>query len=284
MAIFRSLLLSMFLLAFTHCANRTADLNTVVLDEGDTRAMRLIDGDMLVEESQLSVGTDGNDVSASRAGRNLYQISARHWANGIIPISFAPNINNVQKELVFAACAKWSQTANIRCREARSSDYNNYLRVIKGGLGCYASYGRPNDGPALMNLNDHMPVSQTLPQGTCMQLGIVMHEFGHILGMIHEHSRPDRDNYIRILTENMDLPCDSVQAKFKTSEVVRVGENYDYRSIMHYTRFQCSKNRKETIVPREDLGDYKLGDSVIKTARLSTADGVYARDVYGKKK
>ena len=37
----------------------------------------------------------------------------------------------------------------------------------------------------------------------CEYKGIVQHEIFHALGRIHEHSRPDRDSYVRIHEENI---------------------------------------------------------------------------------
>ena len=37
----------------------------------------------------------------------------------------------------------------------------------------------------------------------CELTGVVMHEMFHALGRWHEHSRPDRDLYIRISYENI---------------------------------------------------------------------------------
>ena len=37
----------------------------------------------------------------------------------------------------------------------------------------------------------------------CMTLGDIAHEIMHVLGFAHEHVRPDRDQYITILWDNI---------------------------------------------------------------------------------
>ncbi|KAH7983437.1 hypothetical protein HPB52_012049 [Rhipicephalus sanguineus] len=37
----------------------------------------------------------------------------------------------------------------------------------------------------------------------CMGLGQVVHEFLHALGFFHEHSRPDRDEYVDVVWDNI---------------------------------------------------------------------------------
>lgn len=37
----------------------------------------------------------------------------------------------------------------------------------------------------------------------CMSLGDIVHEIMHVLGFPHEHMRPDRDQYITILWDNI---------------------------------------------------------------------------------
>lgn len=35
------------------------------------------------------------------------------------------------------------------------------------------------------------------------QMGNIMHELGHVIGLHHEHRRPDRDDFVKIDTENI---------------------------------------------------------------------------------
>jgi hypothetical protein len=78
----------------------------------------------------------------------------------------------------------------------------------------------------------------------CMFKGIVIHELMHALGVYHEHSRIDRDNYIKINMENIENEHES---KF----VIYNGETflspYDIYSIMHYDSYAFSKNGLPTI-------------------------------------
>lgn len=60
------------------------------------------------------------------------------------------------------------------------------------------------------------------------------HEFGHCIGLTHEHNRPDRDLYIKINWENIQSNCsrffDIEENPFY--DVTKI--EYDYNSIMHY--------------------------------------------------
>ncbi len=70
-----------------------------------------------------------------------------------------------------------------------------------------------------------------------------MHEVGHAIGFWHEQSRPDRDQYIDIIWNNIENDISSrYQFKQRThQEVNSRGSEYDYDSIMHYEKTAFGK-------------------------------------------
>ena len=75
----------------------------------------------------------------------------------------------------------------------------------------------------------------------------------HTLGYEHEHNRPDRDNYIKILWKNIG---DEDKVQFRVMENNTnsdMGIKYDYGSIMHYAENEFAKNMTgKTIITKED--------------------------------
>lgn len=70
-----------------------------------------------------------------------------------------------------------------------------------------------------------------------------MHELGHALGFIHEHSRPDRDSFVQIRYENVKNGMASQFNKFPANLINLHGVKYDYKSIMHYGPYVSAGKR-----------------------------------------
>ena len=68
----------------------------------------------------------------------------------------------------------------------------------------------------------------------CGSQRTILHEICHALGMWHEQSRPDRDEYVAVMEENIEEGHEKNFLKRNDFEVDSQGAVYDYASIMHY--------------------------------------------------
>ncbi|XP_062912869.1 low choriolytic enzyme-like isoform X2 [Mobula hypostoma] len=114
--------------------------------------------------------------------------------------------------------------------------------------GCSASVGRVG-GMQLILLN-----RQCLEKGK----GVVEHELMHSLGFWHEHTRSDRDKYIKIEWKNV---WPGYEHNFLKKNTNNLKSKYDYGSILHYSRTAFSRNGQPTLTPLVDT-DAVIGQRV----------------------
>lgn len=86
----------------------------------------------------------------------------------------------------------------------------------------------------------------------CPDRGQIAHEFLHALGFFHEHSRPDRDEYVDIKWDNI-LDGAAKNFELKSATVAdTLGQEYDYQSVMHYPYNTYAKDSNlPTIVAKD---------------------------------
>ena len=109
-----------------------------------------------------------------------------------------------------------------------------------------------------------------------------MHEFGHVIGLNHEHSRSDRDQYVKIHSENI---IHGVGHNFEKINDYEKSTPYDYYSIMHYgirdygIRDRGTDKNKITIEILKKPDDINI-ESIGARRKLSEEDVTWVNKLY----
>ena len=105
---------------------------------------------------------------------------------------------------------------------------------------------------------------------------MVLHELGHAIGFFHEHSRPDRDDHIKVIHENVQPDLTYNFHKRPSSQVNDYGTPYDMNSIMHYGQRAYGIQNKITIKSINPAYQGTIG----KREHLSFHDVMLANRIY----
>lgn len=195
------------------------------------QGLAIFEGDILLG----SVDEQGI-VKGNLRGRGLGRSDTfGRWPDGIVPYLAPTNSTPQLQKKIQQAMDHWMEETSItfveRTKENRG-DYPNFLRFDKSN-GC-ASYVGMRGGEQPIMVSD------------ACSMGSIVHELGHALGLFHEHTRPDRDNYARVDWDQI-VPGKEINYNILTAGVENLGP-YDYGSIMHYGEYYFSATGEKTII------------------------------------
>merc|ERR1739838_893812 len=75
---------------------------------------------------------------------------------------------------------------------------------------------------------------------SCIKRGNILHEIMHVLGFAHEQARPDRDEHVQVLWDNIPKKSRINFAKETGKVWDSFNSPYDVKSLMHYGSFYFS--------------------------------------------
>nr|CAD7461244.1 unnamed protein product [Timema tahoe] len=91
----------------------------------------------------------------------------------------------------------------------------------------------------------------------CVHHGVAVHELLHALGFFHQQSATERDEYVRILWNNIEPGMEYNFDKYAANQITNYNTVYDYLSIMHYDGYAFSFNGQPTM--QSLRGNVQLG-------------------------
>uniref|UniRef100_A0A1B6HU16 Metalloendopeptidase n=1 Tax=Homalodisca liturata TaxID=320908 RepID=A0A1B6HU16_9HEMI len=197
--------------------------------------------------------------------RNGLLDTSYRWPRGVVPFDFSPEFNTSDKRIVYHAMneIETKTCIDFRPRSRRDIDYV-IIQDNRTKPGCYSSVGRKGN-------RQHV----NLARPRCMKHGVIMHELLHALGLYHQQSASNRDQYVQINWQNIKEGRERNFCKYLPSTTSSFGVPYDYSSIMHYSAHAFSRNRQPTITP------LKSGVEIGQRISLSPGDVAKLNIMYG---
>jgi hypothetical protein len=218
----------------------------------EVNGTKVWEGDIILEESQMAPSNSPNGRTES-AGRN-----SGLWPSGIVYYTIASNLPNQSR--VTNAIAHWE--ANTAIRFVKRTTQSSYV-TFRVGSGCSSSVGRVG-GQQFINLASGCSTGNTI------------HEIGHALGLFHEHTRADRDNFVTI---NFDNIISGYEGNFyKYTDRGYSGTDFgplDFGSIMMYGSYSFNKNSNVPTITKKDGSTFNIQRSALSTGDKNGIDAMY---------
>lgn len=184
------------------------------------------------------------DIIVDPSWEPNYPISWSIWNTSQPILVYFDSNNTCLKAILNEAMMRFQEVTNSCIRFAQAStNSKGVLQVTSYNNGCYATLGQRDEGN-ILNLGSG-----------CQNVGTVMHLLGHVLGMAHEDQRPDAEQYVAVIPENIDVygmssssdidPTTAAKYQFfftplngtKTEwEKQIVSLPYEYGSLMHNSK------------------------------------------------
>ena len=216
------------------------------------------------------------EVVDGKAAQDKFIVNSR-WSDATVPVVLQPDLPNPQP--VLDALRYLMQNTPITFKPVTVVNGiitdPNYVRIVPHPTDCSSPVGMMASDDPLFTKDIKLPDGRIIKggiygdykyHGQIMNIagwcdaGAISHEFGHALGLWHEQTRCDRDQYVDIvwsnipkdLQHNFEVLCDTKDPSKAALSPISYGD-YDYCSLMHYPRraVQAIDQNEPIIVPKK---------------------------------
>uniref|UniRef100_A0A914DL40 Zinc metalloproteinase n=1 Tax=Acrobeloides nanus TaxID=290746 RepID=A0A914DL40_9BILA len=209
----------------------------------------LYQGDMLLSTDQIDLLLAQNQPRQKRQAI----IKQYRWNSTTVPFFFDPSFPTYMTDYVRQSLGIWEQQTCLKFVENQTTP-NAKIRFFSDAS-CYSYVGTQSSG------NSTHDVSLN---SACDDMGQIIHEIGHAIGLFHEQSRYDRDNFIQLDLSN--IPEYYLAAAY-SKETPQINDNlgieYDYGSIMQYPDYAYGiDTSRPTMIALEAYHQHTMGQQV----------------------
>ncbi|MFA5939653.1 MAG: M12 family metallopeptidase [Sinimarinibacterium sp.] len=230
------------------------------------------EGDMTLPMDMFQPRVDLQGLTGFRAMQMkpfaFVELDVRVWPSRTIWYCIDNSLGGERYKAILGAVEHWNShlpSIVVAWRQARGDTTNQYYcddtrwrsRVrftAIGGDTCFSPAGRANS----------LREQEIELAPTCIERDI-LHEMGHAAGLLHEHSRNDRDEWITIVDKNIRADAKDAFEQPKRPAVALT--KYDYVSVMHYRADAYSSNENPTIEakqPTDQIGGEVLSERDVR--------------------
>uniref|UniRef100_A0A7M4EYQ8 Metalloendopeptidase n=1 Tax=Crocodylus porosus TaxID=8502 RepID=A0A7M4EYQ8_CROPO len=165
-----------------------------------------------------------------------------------IPVNVSSDFSVTERAWIVEAMQEFNTLTCVQF--VNRTTESSYIKVVPG-KNCWSFFGKIGGAQTV-----------ALMKNGCMSKGAIQHELNHALGFIHEQSRSDRDNYVRIMWEyimaGMSTEFELVMLFFPSTIVpipdpsVPIGQRYGLSNLdvaKINKIYNCSKYRCSSVLP-----------------------------------
>ena len=214
----------------------------------------LLPPDMVTKEEVQLVFEKGETPPANKSvGR-----TSGFWPNNTVYYAIDANLSNQAR--VHDAIKHWEAKTNLKF--VKRTSQSNYIYFVTGS-GCSSYVGMIGG-------------KQNITLSTSCSTGNTIHEIGHAIGLWHEQSRVDRENFININYSNIQS---GREHNFHTYAQQRMdGKEYtsslDFGSLMMYGSYSFSSNGKPTMT-KKDGSTFNVQRTGLSAGDISGVNNMY---------
>ena len=243
--------------------------------------------EFIFENDMIVYDTAGNDEnSLPDVIENVIRLWKRNGTEVIIPYTFPEDLTSHQQEQIQKAFREFHTKTCIVFKERENETDYVHIDPVNYPLSCRSTVGRKGG-------------KQILRSGNCkvndeFHYGPLLHELMHVVGFVHEHTRNDRDEYIKVDFEAIKMfekdegwPNGTWASQFKLCNTTRIGRRwgckvlnpYDLNSITHYPDVIGENNPRRIIFNKTSCGEN--GCNIGQRLHLSSLDVADIEKLYG---